>query len=778
MRLAPVVISSIVSSLLVLSWDVTLSRAADDTILFSDDFSTLKSGWGKADDTRGVEGNKLLIKLKPDLTFRILYTTSKFGDIDARMKVAQQSGDNNQSAGLVFWGTDRENCYAALMQSDGGFYVVRRMNSQWLTPVVIRVRDEVTKGVGQTNEMRVVTSGRTATVYINDKQVTTFVGFPPPGVCEIGVMCESGKQPATWAFSELTVRRGPAPSPSGTHDESLQFSDNFHVLDPSWGDPGDSKTVRDDKFLVTLKPNLYHRTIYQGSLFDNADVRLKITEEKGDENQPAGIVFWAIDRDNYYAALIQADGSFYVLRQVKGKSLFPVSMSIRDEIRKGLGQTNEMRVVTKGRSAMVVVNDKPLVAFEGFPPSGGSRIGIHGESGATDGVWAFSDLAVYKGPVTPPSTTPTDDTVLLADDFATLDPAWGPETTSRSVSDHKLMLTANANSGFSDIYQGALFGDVDMSVKVAATKGWTDQLVGLVFWGVSGQDYAAFVVNPAGNVYAGRIVKNQWQGMNVVDKATSTLKKGAGEINELRVVTHDKTAVLMVNNQIVYTYKGEPAEGGSKVGFFVEANKDPVAWAFSEFRVRTPLVTLENSAGRADGLLMTDDFRALNTAWATNNEIKHVADNKFYITAEPNSGRTFLYDSRFGDADIRVTINETQGKPDRPAGIAFWADSYDAYFLATIRPDGTVEVSRLADGKWTYPVDLKDRAEIRPGVGASNELRVVTVGHSAIVYVNDKQVAAIEGTPPAAGGKLGLHGGSGAESYSWAFSKLSVRKPK
>ena len=62
------------------------------------------------------------------------------------------------------YGTDYDNFYMARVTADGGFSVGRRMHGQWLNPVPLRVRDEVRKGLGQVNSLRVVTSGKSATV--------------------------------------------------------------------------------------------------------------------------------------------------------------------------------------------------------------------------------------------------------------------------------------------------------------------------------------------------------------------------------------------------------------------------------------------------------------------------------------------------------------------------------------------------------------------------------------------------------------------------------------
>ena len=87
------------------------------------------------------------------------------------------------------------------------------MTDRWLQPVGWIESEAIKKGIGQVNKLRVVTKGHQATAYINDKQVTTFNGQPPPGGGCIGV---SGGSPEnaqnTWQFTNLQVMDLQAPS--------------------------------------------------------------------------------------------------------------------------------------------------------------------------------------------------------------------------------------------------------------------------------------------------------------------------------------------------------------------------------------------------------------------------------------------------------------------------------------------------------------------------------------------------------------------------------------
>ena len=68
-----------------------------------------------------------------------------------------------------------------------------------------------------------------------------------------------------------------------------------------------------------------------------------------------------------------------------------------DAIKKGVDQWNALRVVTKGNSATVFINDQQAIAFKGQPPRGGGMIGVHGESGkSSQAICEFSHIAVSK----------------------------------------------------------------------------------------------------------------------------------------------------------------------------------------------------------------------------------------------------------------------------------------------------------------------------------------------------------------------------------------------
>ena len=386
------------SALVALVCLASVAFAADEApVIFSDNFSTLEPGWG--DDVElSVSDNKLLVDLKPGAIYADLYDGKRFdlSSADMRLTVARSAGSSVSAGGLVFWAIDYNNYYAALVRSNGEFDIVRKSFGQWLVPVSLSPRDELKKEIGRPIELRVVTSGPMVTAYINGKQVTSFRGFPPSGESRIGIHAEPGGEPGRWAFSALSVRQGPAPATPSSLDESILFADNFASLDPSWSQTSAQVSVGGNKLI--LRP-LAHGAVsfaYDGRLFEDADIRLKISEIAGGTTSAGGLRFWGADEKNFYAAFLRADGNCWVAQFADGKwqNLFP--MKQRKSVLQGLGQANELRVVTIADTATIYVNERQITRLEGQKHPEHSRIGLQVESDEMVNTWTISDFVVRK----------------------------------------------------------------------------------------------------------------------------------------------------------------------------------------------------------------------------------------------------------------------------------------------------------------------------------------------------------------------------------------------
>ena len=173
------------------------------------------------------------------------------------------------------------------------------------------------------------------------------------------------------------------------------YEDNFTNLDPSWGTPGEILSVREGKLVLKPALNTTQSVLNQSNVFDDADIELQITLSNGDPGVPGGLVFWAKDYSNFYCFCIDANGSFKISHFVIDRWLNPVGWTQSDSINKGVGQTNKLRVVVKGRQAAAYINDKEVITISGQPPQGGGCVGISGGSAQdSQNTWEFANLRV------------------------------------------------------------------------------------------------------------------------------------------------------------------------------------------------------------------------------------------------------------------------------------------------------------------------------------------------------------------------------------------------
>jgi glucose/mannose transport system substrate-binding protein len=175
-------------------------------ILYEDDFTNLDPSWGTPGDILSVKDGKLVLKPALNTTQSVLNQSNVFDDADIEVEVTLSSGDPIVAGGLIFWAKDYSNFYCLCVDGKGSFKISHFVTDRWLTPVGWTENDAVSKGVGQNNKLRVVTKGRQATAFINDKQVITINGQPPQGGGCVGISGGSAQDSQnTWQFASLRV---------------------------------------------------------------------------------------------------------------------------------------------------------------------------------------------------------------------------------------------------------------------------------------------------------------------------------------------------------------------------------------------------------------------------------------------------------------------------------------------------------------------------------------------------------------------------------------------
>jgi hypothetical protein len=383
-------------------------------ILFEDNFSALEPAWGEANANLSVANGKLKIQPEINQSYSAINQANIFEDMDACINVSlAKSDDANYGGGLIFWAKGYGDYYYLMVTGDGWFTVKRWTNNRVLEPVPWRQNSALKKGLGEVNQVRVVTKGSEAKVYINDTEVVALKGQPPQGGGFIGL---TGNSPANvqnknvWEFSELKVTK-PEPGTVPKQEEvtvpkqkevtvgsEVLFSDNFTTLDPGWGEAGPNLSAANGKLTLQADVNAGFVALNQANRFEDVDAGINVNMAKSeDQSWGGGLVFWATDYDNYYALLVSGDGQFSIRRYVNARSLAPVDWRESSALKQGIGQINHLRVVTKGNQVTAYINGSEAVTFNGQPPQGGGYIGAKGSSAAKSQIiWEFSELKVMK----------------------------------------------------------------------------------------------------------------------------------------------------------------------------------------------------------------------------------------------------------------------------------------------------------------------------------------------------------------------------------------------
>ena len=162
------------------------------------------------------------------------------------------------------------------------------------------------------------------------------------------------------------------------------YQDRFQTLDPYWGvQAGDAEVSVQDGSLI-LKPEAgYERYVLnQANFYGDATVCVDVTiaETASEEQSWAGILFWAAGYPDFYAFEISTFGSFAVFRRSNSKWLIPIDWTFAEAGKQGIGATNKLEVRLKGKRATFFINDQQVAQINGFPPEGGSLVGLTGSS--------------------------------------------------------------------------------------------------------------------------------------------------------------------------------------------------------------------------------------------------------------------------------------------------------------------------------------------------------------------------------------------------------------
>ena len=180
-------------------------------------------------------------------------------------------------------------------------------------------------------------------------------------------------------------------------------------------------------------------------------------------------------------------------------------------------------------------------------------------------------------------------------------------------------------------------------------------------------------------------------------------------------------------------------------------------------------------------VLFEDKFEQFRPTWGDASANVKVENGRMMLT--PASGTyTWVANTAglYDDVDMCVTVTTVAGVDpvDAKAGIMFWYEDVNNFYVFEIAPNGKASVWRRQRGKWLAQVKWADAPGANKGDGGVNELRVTTLGGDATLFVNGSEFKKLVGSPPDKGQQIGLLVASPDQgSATFAFDDLKVTRP-
>jgi hypothetical protein len=184
-------------------------------VLYEDAFETLEPTWGVEEDAFFIDDTRLTLMPGYDLYYSALNTMGTYVDADIcfDIETIKADAEGNSFAGPIFWAIDYDNYYYVMITAEQSIGVFRRQRGRVLPQLRWTKLDTLKPGNGVVNELRIVTVGNTASLYVNGQFYATMKGQPPSDGQQIGVRATSPRNDrAVWAFDNIRITVPEAPT--------------------------------------------------------------------------------------------------------------------------------------------------------------------------------------------------------------------------------------------------------------------------------------------------------------------------------------------------------------------------------------------------------------------------------------------------------------------------------------------------------------------------------------------------------------------------------------
>src|SRR5208283_4597123 len=541
--------------------DTTCKR--DPAAALYDDFKPPKGGWEGTEtgETFFFRDGRMVLKPEVNSPQRQLYLPLLIKAVTICSEIISPPDVKNPEGvaggGIIFWATDYQNYYLALIYTNESYGIWRRVPGKWISVVPRTKSDSIRLGPNAINQLKVTTGTNAATLTINGTKIIDFRGQTPNRGWMTGLYGQSEEAaPNEWRFSSIAViKDSPEKTPSAQtlfppKDTALLnsckenaptgFFDEFRPPDLGWGQSGESAFFKDDQMVLKNGVWLYLPMIFKTGVVCS-DIKSPPQVTKPDGNAYGGVIFWALDYDNYYVAGLYADGTYDVYRKIDRGWRRILPRAKADAIRMGVNAVNRMKIAFNNIShlATLFINDTKVVEFEGQPPPAGGSVGLIGLPEADlNNEWHFLNIAVMEDnsapsfkPLSPAAKTVASacgsaSSVGFVDDFTSPSPSWGDSTAAHYFKDNKMVIKSSVNNWINlpNVFDYAtICSEVISPPEVKDPEGLS--AAGIIFWASNDQNYYLAQIFVNGSYGIWRRVPGKWITLVPRTKADS-IRKG------------------------------------------------------------------------------------------------------------------------------------------------------------------------------------------------------------------------------------------------------------
>lgn len=327
-----------------------------------------------------------------------------YGDFIAGVNIAWGPGAAEDSCGFLFREVDENNFYTVRISRDGFLWFVAQINGVWQNSIngdgtLVRT------GQNERNQLTVVASGDTYTVYLNGEYAARFseTSFDEGLVGLVaGTFDESDA--ANCTFTDGWVWSLTAPPPPGGGVTAFVQDGLRQAAVPA----GDGfLAARLSRRVIDLSgvDNRLEWQDFPGETYTDFAVGTTFAWGAGAAEDYCGLVFRETDNDNFYTIQIDQTGGVTFNRKINGQWLDGISGQ-RATVSQGEGATNTLVLVARGQTFEVYVNGQMSGTFEDAQQAGGSvavMAGTYDESDKTG--CTFTNNWLWQLGTAPPAIT-------------------------------------------------------------------------------------------------------------------------------------------------------------------------------------------------------------------------------------------------------------------------------------------------------------------------------------------------------------------------------------